>query len=216
MKLPKTRSLRRKNVTLPGGRRTIQYKKRNPHYARDPITKKQLIGIPRLIHSQLRKLPKNQRRPNRPYGGVLSSSSLREKIFLESKKNDITITHVPIEVGRLVIKTAGRDANKIGAIVDILGSHEVLIDGQVRRRKSNIAHIETLDKMIKIKAKAPTEMVLKELEAINIFVKKSKPKEKKEKPERKKLEKVKQEKPKEKVAKKKSPKKETIIKEKRK
>ena len=46
-----------------------------------------------------------------------------------------------IEIGRIVIKTAGRDAGREAVIVDILDDNYVLIDGNVRRRKCNILHL---------------------------------------------------------------------------
>ena len=85
-----------------------------------------------------------------------------------------------IEIGRLIIKTAGRDAGKIGVVVDILDDKTVLIDGHVRRRKCNVSHLETLDKTIKIKPNATTDAIVKELKSVDIEVKKRKPKERKE------------------------------------
>ncbi|MAG08197.1 50S ribosomal protein L14e, partial [Candidatus Woesearchaeota archaeon] len=46
------------------------------------------------------------------------------------------------QIGRLVVKTAGRDAGKKALIVDSLDKSHVLIDGETRRRKCNIAHLE--------------------------------------------------------------------------
>jgi ribosomal protein L14E/L6E/L27E len=40
-----------------------------------------------------------------------------------------------IEIGRLVVKLAGRDAGLKGVIIEILANNYVLIDVQVRRRK---------------------------------------------------------------------------------
>src|SRR3989344_3996604 len=56
-----------------------------------------------------------------------------------------------IEIGRLCLKTAGRDAGMKCVIVDILDDKFVLIDGQTRRRKCNILHLEPLKEVIKIK-----------------------------------------------------------------
>ena len=55
------------------------------------------------------------------------------------------------KVGRLCVKLAGRDAGKKCVIVDVLKDNYVMIDGATRRRKCNIAHLEPLDKCIKIK-----------------------------------------------------------------
>ena len=177
----RTRSLRRIKIKLPGGRKKIQYKRRRPSKAIDPITGQKLHGVVNLIPSQLRKLPKTAKRPQRPFGGVLSSRSMRKEILkrfnLEKSSS--------LEIGQVVVKTAGREAGKLCVIVEKLDNKYVLIDGQVRRKKCNISHLEAIDKKIKIKAKATTETIKKELKALNIEVKKTKSKPKKERPVKK-------------------------------
>ncbi len=83
-----------------------------------------------------------------------------------------------IEIGRLIVKIAGRDAGKKGLIVEILDDNYITIDGQVRRRKCNIIHIEPLNKVLKIKDKATHDEVVKALKAEGIEVKEKKVKEK--------------------------------------
>ncbi|MCK4521552.1 MAG: 50S ribosomal protein L14e [Nanoarchaeota archaeon] len=89
-----------------------------------------------------------------------------------------------IEVGRLVVKIAGRDADLKGIVVEILENNYVLIDGQVRRRKCNIMHLEPLDKVLKIPKKATHEEVVAALkkEGIEVKAKKKKEAEKGERP----------------------------------
>lgn len=65
------------------------------------------------------------------------------------------------EIGRIVIKTAGRDAGNTAVIVDKVDEKFVLIDGNVRRRKCNIAHLEPLNDVLKIKKDASTSDVHK-------------------------------------------------------
>lgn len=91
------------------------------------------------------------------------------------------------EVGRLVVKIAGRDAGLKGVIVDILDNGYVLIDGQVRRRKCNVIHIEPLDKTVKIPKKATHSEVAEALknEGIEVAEKKKKESAKSERPLRK-------------------------------
>jgi large subunit ribosomal protein L14e len=67
------------------------------------------------------------------------------------------------DVGRICIKLAGRDSNKICVVIDVIDDKFVLIDGQTRRRKCNIMHLEPLDKTIKIGKKASHDSVVKEL-----------------------------------------------------
>lgn len=87
-----------------------------------------------------------------------------------------------IEIGRLVVKTAGRDASKKGVIIDILDDKFVLIDGGTRRRKCNILHIEPLNQLLKIEKNASHEDVAKVLKEIGLEARQTKPKPKTEKP----------------------------------
>ncbi len=88
-----------------------------------------------------------------------------------------------MEIGRLCIKVAGRDAKKKAVIVDVLESNYVLIDGEVRRRKCNISHLEPLDKKLNIQKNASHEDILKAFkDELNIELKERKSKEAKEKP----------------------------------
>jgi large subunit ribosomal protein L14e len=64
-----------------------------------------------------------------------------------------------MEVGRIVIKLAGRDAGREAVIVDILDDKFVLLDGNVRRRKCNVLHLEPTDRKIDIKKGASHENV---------------------------------------------------------
>lgn len=98
-----------------------------------------------------------------------------------------------VEIGQLVMKIAGRDGGEIGVIVDIIDSNYILIDGNVRRKKCNIKHLEFLDKVIKIKRKTTTEEVKKELEKLGIKIK-QKGKKREAKPRPRKQRKQKQEK----------------------
>ena len=74
----RSRSLRRKKVRTPGNRSITQYKKRRPKVAKCGICGKPLHGVPRLNPADMRKLAKTKRRPERPYGGNLCSSCMRD------------------------------------------------------------------------------------------------------------------------------------------
>jgi len=116
-----------------------------------------------------------------------------------------------IEIGRICVKIAGRDARHKCVIVDILDNNHVLIDGDVRRRKCNVKHLEPLDKVIKIKKKASHDIIASEFKKLKlpIWSKKSKPKTEKPRKVRKKKEKTAEEIPK---TKKKAEKKEALAK----
>ena len=76
-----------------------------------------------------------------------------------------------LDIGRVCIKTAGREAGKIAVIVDKVDNKFVLVDGQVKRRKCNIMHLEPTNKFVKIKKAASHEDVVKVLASIGIEVK---------------------------------------------
>jgi large subunit ribosomal protein L14e len=90
-----------------------------------------------------------------------------------------------IEIGRLCVKTAGRDAGLKCVIVDILDDKFVLIDGETRRRKCNVLHLEPLKDVVKIKKNASHEDVRKEFEKLSLKARETKPKPKTERPRKK-------------------------------
>ena len=82
------------------------------------------------------------------------------------------------------MKLAGRDAGKRGVIVDILDGDYVLIDGETRRRKVNVRHIELLKDSIDIKKNAVRSDVISAFKKLGIEIKDTKPKQKTERPKR--------------------------------
>jgi len=90
-----------------------------------------------------------------------------------------------IEVGKICVKTAGRDAGLKCVIIDILDDKFVLIDGETRRRKCNILHLEPLKEVIKIKKNASHEEIKKEFGKLDLKVRETKPKQKTERPRKK-------------------------------
>jgi|GEM_PF-312561 len=75
-----------------------------------------------------------------------------------------------IEVGRVCIKTRGREAGRRCVVVDIIDENFVIIDGDVKRRRCNIKHLEPLPIVLNIKAGASTEEVIKEMLKNKILV----------------------------------------------
>ena len=96
-----------------------------------------------------------------------------------------------IEVGRLCVKIAGRDAGKKCVVIEILDNNFVMIDGQTRRRKCNILHLEPLDEVVKIKAKSSHADVVSEFKKLKLEVKETKPKKSAERPKKIRKKKVK-------------------------
>ncbi len=75
-----------------------------------------------------------------------------------------------IEVGRICVKLAGREAGRKCVIVDIIDKSFVLVTGPknvtgVKRRRANVNHIEPLQDKIQIKRGASDEEVLEALKA---------------------------------------------------
>ncbi len=89
-----------------------------------------------------------------------------------------------IEIGRLCLKIAGREAGRKCVIVDVIDKNYVMIDGQVRRKKCNVFHLEPLDKKIELKKNASHSEVVDEFKKLKIEIKETKKKEKKEKPKK--------------------------------
>ena len=72
--------LRRVFVKTPGGDTKIQYKQRKPSKAKCAVYGTPLSGVPNVTDAKMRNLAKTKKRPQRPYGGVLSSKAMREVI----------------------------------------------------------------------------------------------------------------------------------------
>ena len=80
-----------------------------------------------------------------------------------------------IEVGRLCVKIAGRDAGKKCVIIDTINDSFVMIDGETRRRKCNVKHIEPLPETIKLAKNAAHTAVVSEFKKLGIEIKETKP-----------------------------------------
>lgn len=73
------------------------------------------------------------------------------------------------DIGRLVVKTMGREAGYHAVIVDIIDKNYILIDGpKVRRRRVNYNHIEPLDEVIDLKKGADHKAVEKAIKSAGI------------------------------------------------
>lgn len=71
-----------------------------------------------------------------------------------------------IDIGRICVKIAGRDAGKKCVVVDVIDDTFVMIDGETRRRKCNILHLEPLDKTVELKKGASHADVAKAFEKL--------------------------------------------------
>lgn len=82
----KSRTFRRVSKKLPGGDTRLTYLRRKPSVAHCGRCGAQLQGIPRGNAKDIAKLSKSQRRPERPYGGVLCSKCLKDVLKYETRE----------------------------------------------------------------------------------------------------------------------------------
>ena len=75
-----------------------------------------------------------------------------------------------IEIGRVCVKIAGRDAGLKCVVVEDLGKGLVLIDGQTRRRKCNVAHLEPIAQKLDISKGASHDQVVKAFKAVEVSI----------------------------------------------
>ncbi|MFH1916405.1 MAG: hypothetical protein ABIJ21_04015 [Nanoarchaeota archaeon] len=87
-----------------------------------------------------------------------------------------------LNIGRVCVKIAGRDAGKTCAIIDTYDNGLVLIDGETRRRKCNIRHLLPKEETISLKKDASHDDVISAFKKIGITIapRKEKTPEKKE------------------------------------
>ncbi len=78
-----------------------------------------------------------------------------------------------LNVGRLCIKTAGRDAMQYCVVIEEVDEKNVLVDGNTRRKNVNKAHLEPLNKVLDVKKGASTKDVFAAFEKAGIVVKKA-------------------------------------------
>ncbi len=74
----KSRSFRKKQVSSINGTKNV-YLKPRPSKAKCAETGKPLQGVPRDTPVNISKYTKSDKRPERPYGGVLCSEAARKK-----------------------------------------------------------------------------------------------------------------------------------------
>ena len=101
-----------------------------------------------------------------------------------------------MEIGQVCVKIAGRDAGKKCVVVDVLDKTYVLVDGQTRRKKCNMLHLEPLGQDVELKKGSSNKDVVSALKGLGIeCVEKKASAKKAEKTARPKRQHVKKEKP---------------------
>jgi large subunit ribosomal protein L14e len=79
-----------------------------------------------------------------------------------------------IEIGRICIKSVGKESGRKCVVVDIIDQNFVLVTGPksvsgIKRRRVNIKHLIPLDKLINIPKGANDEEVLAQLKNSNLI-----------------------------------------------
>ena len=77
-----------------------------------------------------------------------------------------------LEIGRICIKTSGREAKRKCVIVNIIDKSFVLITGPksltgVKRRRANVNHLQATDEVVKIESGASDEEIAQILKETN-------------------------------------------------
>lgn len=106
------------------------------------------------------------------------------------------------DVGRVCFKLAGRDANNYCVIIEKVDDNFVMVDGQTRRKKVNVKHLEPTRVTMDIKEGADHSHVVEAFAKHNIEIPMKKPKKAAEKPKKQKAVKEKKQKPEKKPSKK--------------
>lgn len=75
-----------------------------------------------------------------------------------------------MEIGRVCVKVAGRDAGLKCVVVDVLDKSMVLIDGQTRRRKCNVSHLEPLAQTLDIDKNASHDEVVSAFKKLGVEI----------------------------------------------
>jgi len=101
----RSRSLRRVAKKTPGGKTVVHYVRRKPSKAHCGVCGSELQGTARGTTTQISKLSKSQKRPERPFGGQLCTSCSRRVIAIRAKLNakEIKAAEVPISLKNYVI-----------------------------------------------------------------------------------------------------------------
>jgi large subunit ribosomal protein L14e len=154
----KSGSKKRIQVRIPSGNSVLRFKEKRPGKATCP-TGRELPGTVRGNAAAVRKFTTSQRKPSRPYGGVLSSPAMRAVMLerVNEKFETPSETGKLYEVGTVCMKLAGRDAGKLCVVTEVLDNLFVKVDGYTRPRKVNLKHLQPTGKTVDVKKGATSK-----------------------------------------------------------
>jgi len=75
----KSKTFRRVFVRTPGSKTVLHYRTRKPSKAICGSCKQVLLGVARQRPTRMQNIPKTQKRPERPFGGVLCGGCMRKQ-----------------------------------------------------------------------------------------------------------------------------------------
>jgi len=75
-----------------------------------------------------------------------------------------------ISVGRICLKIAGREAGQKCVVVEVVDKTYVTIDGNVRRKRCSISHLEPLQETVELKKGASHDDVVSAFRKLGILV----------------------------------------------
>lgn len=81
----RSRTFRRVFVRTPGSRTVKHYRKRQPSKPQCAACGCVLLGVARARPFKIRNMPKTEKRPQRPFGGVLCSACSRKEIIKRAR-----------------------------------------------------------------------------------------------------------------------------------
>jgi len=81
----RSRTLRKVFRKTPGGTTVLHRVKRNPSKAKCGSCGVELKAVPRKTASQMKNTAKTQKRPERPFGGVLCSKCMRKHLITKAR-----------------------------------------------------------------------------------------------------------------------------------
>jgi len=78
----------KQRIRLPGGRSKVAVKQKRSSRVVCGVTGKPLQAVPQARSSKMQTISKSKRRPERPYGGVLSSMAARKLIIAKAREEE--------------------------------------------------------------------------------------------------------------------------------
>ena len=107
----KTRSNKIRKVRTPGGRITVQYiKKTSKGPQTENKTRARLTGLKRMSNASNSRQNRSARRISRPYGGVVTSLDLKEKIMRAFLIDEVKVVKKILKSNKIV--KAAKESNK--------------------------------------------------------------------------------------------------------